>query len=287
MAAGYCLTALGGVQGLAAQPAPAAAGEKTVQEELCQSEEFWLESEEGPVYGVLYLPMEVQETYPTVIISHGFGSTADVTGPVAKYLAEHGFAAYAFDFIGGSAASRSGAADGDMSHMSVLTESAQLSEVIDQIAGQEWAEPENLFLVGQSQGGYVSAYTAAQRPEDIKAMVLEFPAFALQDDCWERHGSIENVPETERFMGQELGAVYSLDAMSMDIYDVIGAYTGEVLLLHGDNDRLVDISYSEKALEVYENAELLVYEGANHGFAGDYADQANADILAFLEERIG
>mgnify|MGYP002626123939 CR=1 FL=1 len=205
---------------------------------------------------------------------------------MAQYFAENGFAAFAYDFVGGSARSRSGAADGDMTHMSVLTEAADLSAVIDQICELDFVDTDNLFLIGQSQGGYVSSYVAAQRPEDIKALVLEYPAYALQDDCWERHGSIENVPETEHFMGQDLGAIYSLDAMGMDIYEIIGAYTGDVLILHGDSDKLVDISYSEKAAEVYENETFLIYEGANHGFSGDYAVRANEDMLGFIEAHV-
>ena len=254
---------------------------------MCESQELKLENDGDPIYGVLYLPLEEKEKYPVVIISHGFGGTADQTAPVAEYFAEHGFAAYVYDFIGGSVKSRSGAADGDMTKMSVLTEATDLSAVIDQIRDLEFIDPDNLFLIGQSQGGYVSSYVAAQRPEDIKAMVLEYPAYALQDDCWERHGSIENVPETEHFMGQELGAIYSLDAMSMDIYDIIGAYTGDVLLIHGDNDKLVDISYSEKAADVYENEEFLVYEGAGHGFSGETAVRANEDMLGFIEAHVG
>ena len=253
---------------------------------MYESSELWLKNGDDPIYGVLYLPLEEKDKYPVVIISHGFGAISDETAPVAQYFAEHGFAAYVYDFIGGSVKSRSGAADGDMTHMSVLTEAADLSAVIDQICELDFADPDNLFLIGQSQGGYVSSYVAAQRPEDIKALVLEYPAYALQDDCWERHGSIENVPETEHFMGQELGAIYSLDAMGMDIYDVIGAYNGDVLLIHGDKDPLVDISYSERAAEVYENEEFLIYEGASHGFTGEYAARANEDMLGFIEAHV-
>jgi len=262
--------------------AQAAAPAVEEEELMCSAEECILKNGDQDIYGVLYLPLEEKEKYPAVIISHGFSGTADQAEAIAQTFAENGYAVYAFDFIGGGPKSRSGAADGDMSHMSVLTEAADLSAVMDQILEMPFVDPEHLFLLGQSQGGYVSAYTAAQRPGDIKALILQFPAFALQDDCWERHGSIENVPETEHFMGQELGAVYSLDAMSMDIYDVIGAYKGDVLIVHGDNDKLVDLSYSEKAEQVYDSAQLIVYEGAGHGFFGENADRFAADALAFL-----
>ena len=173
-----------------------------------------------------------------------------------------------------------------MTGMSVLTEASDLSAVIDQIRELPYIDAEHLFLLGQSQGGYVSAYVAAQRPEDIKAMILMFPAFALQDDCWERHGSIENVPETEEYMSNTLGAIYSVDAMSVDIYDEIGKYTGDVLICHGDSDQLVDVSYSERAVQVYENAELHIYEGAGHGFGGAAMKQFEAEALDFLKAQL-
>ncbi|MBR3401445.1 MAG: alpha/beta fold hydrolase, partial [Parasporobacterium sp.] len=247
------------------------------------SEELILKNGDQDIYGILYLPGQEQENYPAVIISHGFGGNYRVGQSMAESFAENGYAVYVYDFIGGGTASQSGAADGDMSHMSVLTEASDLSAVMDQIRELPCIAADHLFLLGQSQGGYVSAYVAAQRPEDVCALILQFPAFALQDDCWERHGSIENVPETEQFMGQTLGAVYSVDAMSMDIYEIIGNYKGDVLICHGDNDKLVDLSYSERAAEVYENAQLHIYEGAGHGFTKENAERFIEESLEFLQ----
>lgn len=124
---------------------------------------------------------------------------------------------------------------------------------------------------------------AAKRPDDVKALMLLFPAYALQDDCWERHGSIENIPETESLMNNTLGAIYSQDAMSFDIYDVIGGYKGDVLICHGDKDDLVDLSYSERAVEVYEHAELKVIKGAGHGFQGKPLRESNGYLVEFLQ----
>ena len=57
-----------------------------------------------------------------------------------------------------------------------------------------------------------------------------------------------------------IGRVYGEDAVSFDIYDVMTAYKGDVLILHGDKDMIVPLSYSERAVEVLENAKLIVME---------------------------
>lgn len=244
-----------------------------------RSEELWFQNGEKKIYAKMYLPEEEQETYPAVIISHGFNGSYKDNEDRAEFFAQNGYAAVVFDFCGGGRTSKS---DGEMTEMSVLTEAADLNAVIDGMLSFEYVEPENLFLLGASQGGYVSAYVAAQRAEDINALALLFPAFSLQDDCWERHGSIENIPETELVMNNTLGAIYSQDAMSIDIYEVIGGYKGDVLICHGTHDELVDISYSERAAEVYENAELKVIDKGGHGFQGKQLKESNAYLLDFL-----
>ena len=61
-------------------------------------------------------------------------------------------------------------------------------------------------------------------------------------------------------------------------------------MLHGTADKLVPVSVSEKALEVYENAELKVIEGGNHGFppledGTNVREIAYNYIMEFLENR--
>ena len=236
------------------------------------------------LYAVVYTPEEQKDSYPTVIISHGFAGSHKDNIARAELLAQNGFCAVVFDFYGGNQASKSG---GTMQEMSVLTEAEDLSAMMDGMLALPYVDKDNLFLLGCSQGGFVSSYVAAKRPDEVKALVLLFPAFALQDDCWNRHGSIENIPETEVVMNQPLGAIYSKDAMSFDIYDVIGDYKGPVLIHHGDKDDVVDISYSEKAAQVYENVEFTVIHNGGHGFQGKQLKESNAALVEFLLNHVG
>ena len=77
---------------------------------------------------------------------------------------------------------------------------------------------------------------------------------------------------------------YGEDAVSFDIYDLIGQYKGDVLILHGDRDGIVPLRYSERVVDVYENAELIVMEGQNHGFVGKARSKAMERETVFFRE---
>ena len=246
-----------------------------------RSEELWLESEGKKVYGKMYLPGEEKDSYPLVILSHGFNSSSMLNEGYAESFAKEGYAAYVFDFCGGSPSTKS---EGEVTEMSVLTEAQDLMNVMDSLKELDYIDGSQVFLFGLSQGGFVSAYTAAQRPDDVKGLILFYPAFVLQENCWKLYSSVDEIPETEVMMGVTVGAIYSRDAMSFDIYEEIGKYTGDVLICHGDKDTLVDLSYSEKAMEVYENAELKVIKYGEHGFQGKLAREATEYAAEFLKD---
>lgn len=232
----------------------------------------------GDIYGILQLP-ETGVPVPLIILSHGFGGTHDGNQDYADYFLGQGFATFNFDFCGGGFGSKSA---GTMLEMSVLTEAKDLNAIIDHFKTDDRFN--RIFLWGASQGGFVSSYVAGQRPQDVAAMVLEFPAFVLQDDAKERANPDGTFPETDSVMGIRIGHIYGEDATSFDIYDVIGAYAGDVLILHGDRDGIVPLSYSQRAAEVYPSAVLVIMEGQNHGFMGQARTEAKERETAFFME---
>ena len=122
------------------------------------------------IEGVLYTP-NGEGPFPTVILTHGFtGNYTYITGNIAKELAKAGFAAYAFNLRNPDTRS--------MLNTSVLTEAATLDTVIDQIKALDCVDPEQIFLLGESQGGFVSAYVAARR-EDIHSAIILGIVFSL------------------------------------------------------------------------------------------------------------
>lgn len=198
----------------------------------------------------------------------------------AEALAEHGYVVYCFDFCGGSSGSRS---DGSTLEMSVFTEQADLEAVIAMIQGLEYVDSENLFLMGTSQGGAVSAITGAAHKEEIRGMVLLYPAFVLAERANELFQSVEEIPDTYFFLWMEVGRAYFEPLIGYDIYEEIAAYDRDVLMIHGDADSIVPLNYSERALEVYPSSELKVISGGGHGFYGEDARQAIEYMLEYLE----
>lgn len=244
------------------------------------TKELYAERDGNQIYGVAYIPQGAGEQMPAVIFSHGFGGNYQVGAQYAEALAEKGYVVYCFDFCGGSPGSRSG---GSTLEMSIFTEQADLEAVITMLQSLDYVDNDNLFLMGTSQGGAVSAITAAVHQEEIRGAILLYPAFCLVDQTKERFASVEDIPDTYFSMWMTIGRAYAENLLDYDIYEAISGYEKDVLLLHGDADNIVPLSYSEKALEIYSSARLEVFPGAGHGFYGEDAQQAIHLMLEYLE----
>lgn len=230
------------------------------------------------IYGQAYVPTHRPGRVPLVIMAHGFGGTYATNAKYAEYLAANGIAAYVFDFIGGSNASRS---DGETADMSVLTEVEDMAAVLDQLRGLEFVDPQHLFLMGESQGGLVAALLAAKRSQEIEGLILLYPALLIPENARSAYPSPLAVPATVELWGVTLGAGYYTDVLDMDVYSEIAFFSGPVVIMHGTDDRLVDLSYSQRAVDAFASAELVVLQGAGHGFYGDDARAAGETIVSF------
>ena len=65
------------------------------------------------------------------------------------------------------------------------------------------------------------------------------------------------------------GRPYAADVWDYDVYSEIGNYAKPVLLMHGDRDGIVPISYAEHAAEVYPDVDYYVIDDGGHGFYGN------------------
>lgn len=247
------------------------------------SQELYAQRGENRIYGVLYIPQGAGDKMPAVIFSHGFGGTHAVGSTYAEALAEKGYVVYCFDFCGGSPGSRS---DGSTLEMSLFTEQADLEAVISMVQQLDYVDSDNLFLMGSSQGGAVSAITGAAHPDEIRGMVLLYPAFVMVDEANSLFESVQQIPETYYFMWMNVGRAYFEPLLDYDIYGAIAAYDRDVLLIHGDADSIVPLEYSQRALQAYPSAELEVIPGAGHGFYGEDAQQAIACMLDYLQAHL-
>lgn len=231
------------------------------------------------IYGKLYTPSGKGKK-PLVILSHGFGGSYTNVKDYAINFAKNGIASFAFDFVGGGYGSRSG---GSMTEMSVLTEADDLNLVLDHFRKESTIDRKQIFLFGESQGGFVSTYVAGNRPEDVAGLVLLYPAFVLQDDSRERNPDPQSGPDESSVMGMRIGKIYDVDAQSFDIYDVMKKYTGKTLIIHGTDDSIVPLEYSERAAKTIPDAQLKTIGGADHGFYGSAEKKASKWSLDFIK----
>ena len=244
------------------------------------TEEHYAKRDNNNIYGVMYIPQNAGDRMPAVIFSHGFGGNYQVGTQYAEALAAKGYVVYCFDFCGGSPGSRS---DGSTLEMSIFTEQADLEAVMAMIQRLDYVDNDNLFLMGTSQGGAVSAITAAAHPEEIRGAILLYPAFCLVEQTQERFARVEDIPDTYFSLWMTIGRTYAEKLLDYDIYEVIQNYDKDILLIHGDADSIVPLSYSERAVKVYKSARLEVLPGAGHGFYGTDAEQAIRWMLEYLE----
>lgn len=235
------------------------------------------------IYGKIFLPKsKKKKKFPTVIYSHGFGGSYEYGVDYAKALAKKGYAVYCFDFCGGSPDSRS---SGSTLDMSIFTEQKDLEAVIKSLKKKKYVDKKNIFLFGTSQGGAVSAITAAEHQKEIRGLILFYPAFVLVDNAKSLFNSVDEIPDKYYFMWMNVGKTYFKDLLDYDIYEDIKAYKKKVLIVHGDADDIVPLSYSRKAVKTYSSADLKEIKGAGHGFDGAEEDKAIKYILSYLNKQ--
>ena len=243
-------------------------------------EEIWLNKGGQKIFGVLYRPDRIKKA-PLLIVSHGIGSNYRSGIPYAEALTKLGYAVYCYDFCGGGRASKS---DGKTSEMSIFTEEDDLTAVVEGFKNVKGIKKGKVTLLGISQGGMVSALYAGDNPKNVEKLVLVYPALCIKDDWVTKYPRITDMPEIDNsFGGMPLGRAYVEGLYDLDVYGRIAWYEGPVQIIHGDQDRLVPVSYSEKAHAAYKNSTFKVMPGAGHGFRGKDQEEAIEIIKAFLK----
>ena len=257
-------------------------------------QDFWVERTDPRdvarrirIYGVLRVPKGARERrrkFPAVVCAHGFTANHVEADPYAIGLANRGFVTLSIDFFGGGWGIRS---DGTLLDMTVQTERDDLLASVDELCKLRYVDYKNVCLLGCSQGGFVATMAAAARPDDVRALCLMYPAFVLHDDAIALFPREEDVPKTYAAFDfapdrSVVSREYNLAARRTDPYRLMRTYRREVLIVHGDSDAIVPLSYAERASETFPHARLEVMDGADHGLRGDYLPHAIDLALEFL-----
>ena len=263
-------------------------GEETMAEGTYTTQEIWVQNGDDRIYGVAYVPAaEDGKKVPLVIFSHELGNDHTSGERYAERLAEAGYAAYVFDFRGGTVGGNR--SDGSNSEMSILTEASDLESVLAAAKTWDFVDPDKIVLLGGSMGGLVTTVVGSTHQDEIAGMILMYPALSAKDDSGaEQYQSEDDVPEDVSLFGGwiHVGKNYITDLWTVDFDQLLSSYQGHMLLLHGDKDNTVPLSYSEAAREIIPDCEFYVIKDGGHEFFGQPFEDAMSYILPYLEGQL-
>lgn len=248
--------------------------------------EIWCENNGSRIYGVAYIPKSKDQTrFPLVIHAHGMGSNHEAGAAYGKRYAEQGYAAYTFDFPGGSRPSTENRSDGDPMEMSALTEAADLQAILDTALTWDFVDPDNVFLEGGSMGGLIATMIGLDNPDKVKGLILHYPALYMPQVVTQYYNSPEDVPDTVSFGDDyELSGKFVRDLWGLDVISRLGEFPGSVTIIQGSEDPLVPAYTIEEVSGLFQSAEFHLIEGAGHGFSGDDFEAAVQYGLDYLKE---
>lgn len=229
-------------------------------------------------FGVYFGP-DGTGRHPMVIFSHGYNGTWEGAREYAEYFAQRGVGCFCHDFCGGSVNSGSSM---KTTEMTISTEREDLLAVFDEVSRREDADPEHIFLFGESQGGFVSALAAEELRERLCGLFLLYPAFCIPDNWRVKYPKQEEIPEETEFWGMKLGRRFMEEVCGIDVFSRIGEYAGPVRIVHGTEDPVVPVTYSQKAAAVYRNAEVTILEGEGHGFTQEGCKKVTQMVERFI-----
>ena len=261
-------------------------GEETMSTGTYTTQEIWVQNGDNRIYGVAYVP-NTDKKVPLVIFSHELGNDHTSGVRYAERLAEAGYAAYVFDFCGGTVGGNR--SDGSNREMSILTEASDLESVLSTAKSWDFVDPDKIVLLGGSMGGLVTTVVGSTHQDEIAGMILMYPALSAKDDSEaEQYQTEDDVPEDVSLFGGwiHVGKNYITDLWKVDFNQLLSSYQGHMLLLHGDKDSTVPLSYSEEAKEIIPDCEFYVIKDGGHEFFGQPFEDAMGYILPYLEKQL-
>jgi uncharacterized protein len=257
---------------------------------------FFCERDGLRIRGMQYLPDGEQryKKYPAIIVSHGFTGNYISVADYCRAFAQMGYASFSFNFCGGGRTYEEETlkSEGDTTETSILTQIEDLIAVKDYVKELSFVDEDNLILAGVSQGGMVSGLTAAKCKDEIKKLIMIYPALCIPDHA--RRGclggsqyNVNNVPAIIDCKKTLLGKIFHDTVVSMDVFLELSAYKGPVLILQGLEDETVNYSYAIRAKESYDKGQchLQLIRNVGHSLDEKQKDSAVASIRQFLLER--
>lgn len=243
--------------------------------------EFYITDDGIRLHAKLDMPENTQKC-PLVILIHGLTGHMEEAHIIAaqKVMNEAGFAVLRAEMYG------HGQSEGRFEDHTMFKWVANALKVTEYAKTLDFVT--DLYISGHSQGGLLTMIIAGMRPDDFRAAIPLSPALVIPDGA--RKGSMlkiefdpDHIPEEVDLKGEKLKGDYFRTAQLIHIEDSIRRFRKPVLLIHGDADEAVDISYSFYADELYENSRLVIIPGDTHCY-DHHLDMMTDALKEFLLE---
>jgi pimeloyl-ACP methyl ester carboxylesterase len=167
---------------------------------------------------------------------------------------------------------------------------------------------DSAHVYGQSMGGMVGIEMALARPDEVRSLVLgashagrrratpvgpsgrvpkNKPYLALYAEGFAREHP-DHIAEDILVGSQNPQPLHASRRQweavdGWDAWDRLAEIRVPTLVLHGTGDRLVSAENARRMADAIPSAALVLLEGAGHVFHSEFADEADAAVLSFLD----
>jgi dienelactone hydrolase len=267
----------------------------------------------------VFSPMDPKtERLPTIVMSHGWGGTAELLRPEGIAFARAGYLVVTFDYRGwGKSDSRLILAGKSLEKREgkLFAQVKEVREVVDPIdqttdilnainwvAGEKQCDPERIGLWGSSYSGGHVVYVAARDPR-VKAFVsqvgsmdsrwavanAQIRAYTFNQASARAHGNLD-YPQAGAKFGNLIGQpVIEKLAVYAPIEDIGRCKDCAKLFLIAENEELFD--NKSHAILAHERAtgakKLVVVKGIKHyGIYNEARGQAQREAISWFDEHL-
>ena len=250
----------------------------------------------GPIYTQTW---EIDGARGGVVVVHGYGEHIGRYEHVAKALNDAGWSVYGLDHAG------HGQSEGERV---LIPDFTPVVDDVHPVVGQAQAVNPGrpVAMLGHSMGGGIATRYVELHPGQVAALVLSAPAIGSLQGITALLGmdvipsdplpvtTLSRDPEVQRSYQEDplvwqgafkrqtlLGFADLLLNIALDADKV----TGPVLWQHGEDDQLVPLAGSRRAIGLMRNAEVTekIYPGARHEIFNEInKDEVLADTVDFL-----
>ncbi len=242
---------------------PAEAGQKY--------EDVYFTSRDGTRLHGWFVPA-VGKPKATVVHFHGNAQNLSAHYPLVYWLPREGYNVFTFDYRG------YGESAGEPSRQGIHDDALAALDYINARPGKGTSD---LVILGQSLGGAIAIVAAAERKENIRAVVIESTFSSYRNIAQEKARAL---PVSGSALGSAPALLATGDYNPIEYVDKLAPIP--LLLIHGTEDPIIPASHSQRLLEkAGQPKQLWLLNGGGHVEAfSRFLFETRPKIIQFLDQ---